>query len=230
MINFFSIRKLRFFFRDYWVALVTLAALCIITFLVFVSYKIYKESKNRLDILQSEVALLKNRSDTLRYNKTLTEDQITEYNKILTLLIPEAEDYFSIIYALETISQKTGFNIVSYSITLSRVTPEKLSIAIEGKGNLDSFLVFLQNYEFAGGRLITSEKIEFSGVNFTNTKVALNFYNKKFTFNEAVVPQLTNKEIERLEQIKKKIQISFKESDSDLSNDPGSYSKDENPF
>ena len=63
-----------------------------------------------------------NRSDTLQFNKTLTEDQIVVYNKILTTLIPETEDYFSIIYALETISQNTGFSIVSYTINLSNTS------------------------------------------------------------------------------------------------------------
>jgi len=191
------------------------------------SYKTYKETRNDLDVLSEEVKLLKNRSDTLQYNKTLTEDQIVVYNKILTALIPETEDYFSIIYALETISQNTGFSIVSYTINLSSISREKLSINIEGRGNPDDFKRFLNSYKFAGGRLITSERIEFSGVNFTNTRVALNFYSKKFTFNESVVPQLTKQDVAKLEDIKKKIKISFKNEETSTK---AEYEIKNNPF
>lgn len=222
-----NIRRIKYFIRDYWSTLVTILSLVVIFMLVSFSYKTFKESKNQLDILQEEVALLKNRSDTLKYNKTLTEDQLTTYNKILTSLIPETEDYFSIIYALETIAQQTGFEIVTYTINLSRTSPEKMSINVEGRGNLTSFLNFLQNYEYTGGRLITSERIEFSGVSFTNTRVALNFYNKKFTFNESVIPQLSQKDIAKLEEIKNKVQITFKEEGEDAASD---YETKSNPF
>ena len=94
MINLVNIRKIRYFIRDYWPTLLTLAALGVVTLLIMVSYKTFKESKNDLDVLTEEVKLLKNRSDTLQFNKTLTEDQIVVYNKILTTLIPETEDYF----------------------------------------------------------------------------------------------------------------------------------------
>jgi len=227
MIKFYNIKKLRYLIRDYWPTFITIIALFIIVILLFFSYKTYRDSKEEADILGEEVTLLKNRSDTLKYNKSLTEDQITVYNKVLTSLIPESEDYFSIIYALETISQKTGFNIVSYTINLSNTSREKLSLNIEGKGNLDAFKNFLSSYEFMGGRLVTSERIEFSGANFTNTRVGLNFYAKKFSFNEAVVPQLSKDDIDKLESIKQKIQISF--TDSAPSTD-GTYDTKSNPF
>lgn len=227
MINLVNIRKIRYFIRDYWPTLLTLAALGVVALLIMASYKTYKESKNDLDVLTEEVKLLKNRSDTLQFNKTLTEDQIVVYNKILTTLIPETEDYFSIIYALETISQNTGFSIVSYTINLSNISREKLSINIEGRGNPDDFKRFLDAYKFSGGRLITSERIEFSGVNFTNTRVSLNFYSKKFTFNESVVPQLTKGDVAKLEEIKKKIKISFKDEEAPTKEE---YEVKDNPF
>ena len=227
MTKFYNVKKLRYLLRDHWLTFVTIGALFIIVILLFSSYKTYKDSKEELTILKEEVNLLKNRSDTLKYNKSLTEDQITVYNKILASLIPESEDYFSIIYALETISQKTGFNIVSYTINLSGTSREKLTLNIEGKGDLEAFKNFLNNYEFMGGRLVTSEQIEFSGANFTNTKVGLNFYAKKFTFNEAVVPQLRKEDVDKLEAIKQKIQISF--TDNAPSTD-GEYDTKANPF
>ncbi|OGK62457.1 hypothetical protein A2334_05470 [Candidatus Roizmanbacteria bacterium RIFOXYB2_FULL_38_10] len=227
MKNLINIRKIKFFLRDYWSTILTLVSIVVIILLVSSSYKSFKELSNQQAILKEEVNLLKNRSDTLKFNKSLTEDQIIIYNKILTSLIPESEDYFSVIYALETISQKTGFSITSYTINLSKSSREKMSIIIEGRGSLSAFLIFLRNYEYTGGRLITSEKIEFSGVNFTNTKVSLNFYSKKFTFNESVIPQLSKKDIEKLEQIKQKVQITLKEDESDT---PQEYETKDNPF
>lgn len=220
-------RKIRFFFKDYWSTVLTLVSLVVILFLISLSYKNFKESGDQLTILQAEVNLLKNRSDTLKYNKSLTEDQIVAYNQILTSLIPEQEDYFSIIYALETIGSKTGFEIVGYTINLYKASREKISITIEGKGNVQSFLTFLKNYSYMGGRLITSERIEFSGTDFTNTKVALNFYSKQFTFNESVIPQLSKEDITKLESIKNKVQVSFLENEDEESTD---YETKSNPF
>ena len=73
MINLVNIRKIRYFVRDYWPTLLTLLSLGIIILLIMASYKTYKESKNDLDVLSEEVKLLKNRSDTLQFNKALTE-------------------------------------------------------------------------------------------------------------------------------------------------------------
>lgn len=212
--------------RDYWSTLITVASLVILLVLISASYTTYKQSTNQLAVLQDEVKLLKNRNDTLNYNKTLTADQIETYNKILSTLIPESEDYFSIIYALETISKKTNFQIVAYTIGLSASAPDKIAITVEGKGSTQEFKQFLDGYEFTGGRLVTSEQIEFSGTT-TNTKVALNFYNKKYAFGETVVPQLSKADIAQLDEIKNKIQVSF--ADSSTTNNT-SYETKENPF
>lgn len=211
--------------RDYWSTLLTVVSLIVIFFLVSASYKTYKESTNQLDVLKEEVNLLKNRTDTLKYNKQLTADQILEYNKVLTSLIPDSEDFFSIIYALETISKQTNFEIVSYTVNLPKTSPEKIPIIVEGRGDTAAFLNFLQNYEFTGGRLVTSEKIQFSGTSYTNTRVTLNFYNKKFAFNQTVIPQLTKQDIDQLETIKSKIRISYGQNSTDTE-----YETKSNPF
>ncbi|PIY68590.1 hypothetical protein COY90_05120 [Candidatus Roizmanbacteria bacterium CG_4_10_14_0_8_um_filter_39_9] len=225
MNNTISVRKIRYFIKDYWGVIATVVSLSVVALLVFSVYASYKQTNNNLEIIVQEVALLKNRTDALRYNKALTEDQITTYNQILTMLIPETEDYFSIIYALDEISTQTGFNIVGYTVDFLHSTREKITITVEGRGNIDSFLNFLQNYQFEGGRLVTSEKIQFSG-SVTTTKVSLNFYNKKFTFNESVVPQLNKKDLDRLESIKQKISVSFKNGSAQ----PQEYETKNNPF
>ncbi len=221
-----NLRKIRYFMRDYWSTVLTVCSLFVIFLLISFSWKSYKQSRDQLDILKAEVDMLKNRSDTLKYNKSLTEDQLVSYNRLLSALIPDSEDYFSMIYALETIAEKTEFEIVGYTINLSKSSPEKTLIFVEGRGNYMTFLEFLKNYEYAGGRLITSEKIEFSGVGFTNTRIALNFYSRRFAFNENVVPQLTKKDIEKLEEIKKKVQVTFKEDEGT----DDTYETNSNPF
>lgn len=225
--NLVNIRKIKLFLRDYWSTLATLVSLVVLIVLISVTYANYKESQNQLDVLTEEVKLLKNRNDTLNYNKSLSANDIEVYNKILSTLIPESEDYFSIIYALETISQKTGFRIIGYQVNLSKTSPEKLAISVEGKGSSGDFLKFLNNYEFAGGRLVTSEKIEFSGGGSSNTKVALNFYNKQYAFGQTVVPQLTQKDIDQLNAIKQKVQVTL--TDTAETTD-AEYETTTNPF
>ena len=96
-------------------------------------------------------------------------------------------------------------------------------------GNADSFLLFLQTYQFAGGRLVTSDNIQYGGENQGNTKVTLTFYNKQFTFNESVqTPKLLKTEIDKLAAIKQKIKFQF--SSSGYQSVGTEYTTKSNPF
>ena len=202
--------KIDRFIRDQWRLLISIFICAILFVLVLVFYHTYNAQKDDVDLLSREVQLLKDRSDTLKQNMALTQDQIKSYNALLASLIPETEDYFSIIYALEDISQSTGFTITNYNIAVSNGAPEKLTLDVGGTGNADAFLNFLRDYQFSGGRLITSDKIQFSGGQNGATKIALTFYSKRFAFNETVqVPALTKAEISRLQDIKSKIHVEF---------------------
>ena len=57
--------------------------------------------------------------------------------------------------------------------------------------------------------------------------MSLNFLQQKFTFNESVVPQLTKGDVAKLEEIKKKIKISFKEEEVPTKEE---YEVKDNPF
>jgi len=214
---------------DQWTLLLSFGVFILLIGIVFIFFARFNDQKKEVDLLTGEVNMLKNRFDTLKYNKSLTQDQIKEYNTLLASLVPETEDFFSIIYALEQISLVSQFAITDYTIDVGKTTRERLTITAEGVGNPESFLTFLQEYQFAGGRLVTSDKIQYSGANSTNTRVVLNFYSKQFTFNESVqVPQLSKEEIAKLEVIKRKVRFQF--SSSGYQSVSTEYPLKNNPF
>lgn len=213
MILPFRFYKLRRILIDQWSLFVSLLVFMLLFMVVFIFYARFNAQKKEVDLMNGEVTMLKNRFNTLKFNKSLTEDQIKEYNKLLASLIPETEDFFSIIYALEEISNESQFIITGYEIDIGKTTKEKITITAEGKGDSESFLNFLQKYQFAGGRLVTSDQIQYGGINAGNTKITLNFYNKRFAYNETVqVPQLSKEEIQKLDDIKSKIKFQFSSS------------------
>ncbi len=161
--------------------------------------------------------MLKNRYDTLKYNKTLTADQIKEYNKLLVELIPESEDFFSIIVALDKISADSHFMVTDYVLNMKDSGKDKLTITVMGNGDTEAFRSFLEKYQFGGGRLITSNKIEYGGTTSTDTKITLNFYSKRFAFNETLqVGLLSQAELDRLNSIRKKISMQYISSQSTI--------------
>ena len=221
--------KIKRILIDQWTVFVSFGVFVLLFFIVFIFYARFNAQKKEVELMTGEVQLLKNRFDTLKYNKSLTEDQIKEYNKLLASLVPETEDFFSIIYALEQISNASQFAITNYTIDVGTSTRERLTLTIEGKGDTNSFLAFLQEYQFAGGRLATSDKISYGGATAGNTKVTLTFYSKRFTFNESVqVPQLSKDDIAKLEAIKQKIKFQF--SSSGYQSVSTDYPQKNNPF
>lgn len=200
--------------------------LMIIFFLLVFSGRSYLEQRTKTGSLKGEISVLKNRADVIAGSKKVAEDQIDEYTNILSTLIPNAEDYFSLIYTLEKLSRDTGFIITNYTVNLSQKTSEKLSLTVEGQGDANSFIDFLKNYQFSGGRLITSEKIEFSSKENIGTKVALNFYNKKVDSLQTIPPQLTINDVKLLSEIRGKISLNFMPEVAVVEN----YPRKTNPF
>jgi len=208
---------------------VSIGVLLVLFSVVFLFYMRFNTTRKEVDLMNNEVNLLKRRYDTLKYNKSLTQDQIIDYNKLLASLVPETEDFFSIIYALEEVSSVSKFNITTYVIDVGNTTNERIVLSVEGSGNPDSFLTFLQEYQFAGGRLITSDKIQYGGGSSQNTRVTLTFYNKRFTFNESVqVPQFSKEELAALDVINKKVKFEFSSSGYQTINTD--YPINTNPF
>lgn len=225
-VHLYIIKKI---LRDQWALVVSLFVFILLCVIVFIFYARFNKQKAEVELLTNKVQLLKERYDTLKYNTSLSQDQIKEYNALLTHLIPEAEDYFSIIYALEKISSVSQLAITDYTVNVSKTDREQLTLTVDGKGDPESFLTFLEEYQFAGGRLVTSDKIQYGGGVAGNVRIALSFYSKRFIPNESTTAsRLSEKEIAKLETIKQKVKFEFSAGDSSsVSTD---YSTKTNPF
>ncbi|MBI5127123.1 hypothetical protein HZA76_01565 [Candidatus Roizmanbacteria bacterium] len=179
-----------------------------------------KTLNNDIGRLQSKAAFFQN---TLPSTEKLDEDV-----KLLNKLIPNIEDYFSIIYSLETLSQKTGFVITGYSVNIGKSSPNKLKLSVTGVGDTNSFMKFLDEYNFEGGRLITSDKIELNPQLTGSIRIDLTFYSKTTSTGVGEITQ-DKKTFQELEAIKEKVNFEFSEAspegDFDLT-----YPRKTNPF
>lgn len=227
-IDYFLLKQLRF--HTLYIVCVLLFIVCTIAIAVMLDvYK--KESDAKVAVLKAEINELQQKKDFINYRKDLDEDSldnIETINNSLTQLFPETEDYFSVIIALERLSQKTNFIISSYTINLQSSTPEKLSLVITGQGDRESFLRFLQNYNFAGGRLITIDKISYTTDEFSGTKLGINVYHGK-TVNKDTIPVLSKEEQLLLQTIRQKMTFNVKSEASNIQ-DSVDYPTKEIPF
>ncbi len=136
-------------------------------------------SQQRIQKLETEIRELEKKKTILFSSSGESPQSLTEDVQVMTKLIPEVEDYFSIIYALDKLSQQTGFLVTSYTIDLKNSNASKLALTISGIGNTETFTNFLQNYTFGGERLITNENISLGQKDSGTFGLILNFYNKK---------------------------------------------------
>src|SRR3972149_9523987 len=71
----------------------------------------------KVDVLKKDISSLQSRFNLLN---SVAADSASLDNdiKLLNSLIPNIEAYFSLIYALDALSRKTGFVITSYSVNM----------------------------------------------------------------------------------------------------------------
>lgn len=184
--------------------------------------------KLKIDSLKAENAVLLNKVTLM--NSLVPQSEILDEDvKFLNTLIPNVEDYFSIIYALEKLSQKSGFMITSYTVNVKTSTSEKLKISVTGVGNSQSFVNFLKDYNFSGGRLITSDKIQLDPNFFGSLKIDLSFYSKKTIAGDKLEVSPSSSIYKELETLKTKVNFSFNDNATTDSSDLN-YPKKSNPF
>ncbi|MCL4364177.1 hypothetical protein M1328_02975 [Patescibacteria group bacterium] len=194
-----------------------------------------KISIDKIFQTDTEISTLSSDINNLQRKLTLFQTVIPSSQKLdedvqlLNGLIPNTEDYFSVIYALETLSQKTGFNIIGYSVNINKSTAEKLQLTVTGVGDSNSFLKFLDNYNYAGGRLITSNKIELNPQISGSIKLDLTFYNKKTDSSNSDLTNVNSQAFKDLEAIKQKVSFDFNQASESSSLDLN-YPKKNNPF
>ncbi|MEK7634172.1 MAG: hypothetical protein AAB437_04995 [Patescibacteria group bacterium] len=178
-------------------------------------------SKVELSQLQNKLNLM---------NTTIpSSDKLDEDVRLLNGLIPNLEDYFSIIYALEKLSRKSNFIVTSYSVTVGESTAQKLKLNVTGTGDSQSFINFLKDYNFGGGRLITSDKIQLDPDFFGSIKIDLTFYTKKVPISQNLETTPDEKVFKELEVLKSKVNFSFEENSASGTPD-FNYPKKRNPF
>lgn len=150
--------------------------------------------------------------------------------KFLNSLVPNAEDYFSIIYSLEKLSQKTGFIIVAYNVNMTTTKKGELKMSVSGVGDTVAFMNFLENYNFGGNRLITSDSISLSPDLPDAIKINLTFYTKKVSTSLTTDFNINKKIFEDLASLKKKINFTYDENTIDESTMMINYEKKTNLF
>lgn len=163
------------------------------------------EMDAKIKTTQAKIDELTAKRTTLRAVIGESTASLDEDLQVMSTIIPDAEDYFSIINALESLSQKTNFRIDSYSINLLASTSNKLSLTVIGTGDNEAFLTFLSKYQLDGGRLITAEHIGIDPSETGGIRLDLNFYNKKASSDIASGSAAAAPSIAELNDIKSKV-------------------------
>ena len=93
---------------------------------------------------------------------------------LLDKLIPNEENYFQVISALNRLENQTGAIIHSYSINLNETTEKKLSLLLTVGGDEESIADLLERYLYSSGRLITNGEVTVSFDNLSSFSFAVN--------------------------------------------------------
>ncbi|MBI4009080.1 hypothetical protein HY357_02510 [Candidatus Roizmanbacteria bacterium] len=204
------------------ITLTVLIILGIVGTVIFVVQ--YQESISKTAALETEIAKLNKKKELVDFKNQVIQGEfdLDLINTLLTQLVPNQEDFFSIIVAFEKLSAQTNFVITAYTINLAN-SEGKLSITIEGTGDPDSFLSFLKEYNLGGGRLITIDKLEFAQESFTGSKISINVYSGKATGAE-VLTALTEEDRKLIAKVLDKVQVEIK------SEEIVEYPTKQNPF
>lgn len=220
-----DIYTLRLIKENFLYLFLLLFSALIIFFLIFYQINNFSQYTQKINLLNKEIGNLEKKDNVL---STLKPNDINQLIFILDQLLPGSEDYFSIIYALETISQKSGFRITSYSISLNDQQKDQISIKVGGEGDSRTFLKFLETYQFKGGRLITIDSVNFSPKSFRN-QLVLNFYTKNLNnLRESEILTINKKTIYLLKRINS--ELKFSQRKEDLEEKYPEYSVKADPF
>jgi len=201
----------------------------VILFLVIPFFQQTLENKQKINDLNNEINLLTSKKNNLKLFAQ-NDLNIEKAIKILNYLVPNEEDYFSILYALEKLSGKTGLLITSYVINLSDKNPNRLRLTVTGLGDINTFLDFLKEYNFGGGRLITSDNLSLNFQQQSEFKIDLIFYNQKI--NTKNLSNLTIDDptfFKKINELLAKTEFVLKESSEEAFLDIN-YPRKTNPF
>lgn len=143
MLSPLNSNSLKYVVQEHFSSLIILMVIPVLLFFCIMSSNSYFDSKAKLQTLTEENDKLQKDLTIIKLSNQSLKDDIDDFNKVLAMIIPETEDYFSIILALERLSQQTGFVIYKYNINLLSSNRDKIALVIEGEGDAKSFLQFI---------------------------------------------------------------------------------------
>lgn len=173
---------LRRLIKENIIYLISLLFILSIYFIFFInSINRINQIETKIKITKGEIESLKIKTQLINYKEEIKKENIdiNKVNQLLFQLIPDNEDYFSVIFALEKLSEQTGFIIFNYSVDINQLTKDRLNLVVEGFGSKESFFNFLNSYRYQGGRLLTIDKIEYEGKESIKAKLNIYLYNAK---------------------------------------------------
>ena len=92
---------------------IVLGILLIVALLFIPSYFVndYIANKEKINQLDEELRLIQSKRNALVFLSSSKSENLDDYYNLVTSLIPDSENYFSILYALDNLSEITNFKI-----------------------------------------------------------------------------------------------------------------------
>ncbi len=195
-----------------------------------VSFGVQKltSDNQQLDQIHTDISSLQKRQ-AMANSPYADPQKLQEDLTLLNELIPNSEDFFSIIYSLNKLSQQTNFNILNYTVNLRQSNRNKINITLVGSGDNETFIKFLKAYNFDGGRLITSDNIEVTPQQSGAININVSFYNQSVPKSNGVVSSFDPKIFSDLENLKSKIDFNLSEASPEATQN-ADYPRSSNPF
>lgn len=187
----------------YYAGVAAIWAVAVIFFVAFaVLFFFSMNTYNEVQLAKDDLDTKKTEASYITLAEELAQSKVNGYNDLLRLLIPESEDYFSIIASLERMSIRTGLKITRYNLNLPTAGQEKFTLTIVGTVQIDELPRFLNTYKFGTRRLVTIENIQVTNQPENNVRFTMNFYSKPVTgSNFSQVASLSQEDLDIMEQI-----------------------------
>ncbi len=194
-------------------------------------FGLYDTTRVKLNQTNEEIDAITKRLTVLRTLSQRNTKELEDNLEIMNSLIPNSEDYFSIIYALDQLSQKTGFAVNSYTVDLTASRKDRLALSVSGIGDPQTFLSFLREYNTGGGRLITADTIQLESSNNSAIKLQLYFYSKAASEDSAMAGVNYEEILRNFDTIRSKVSVSIANNGSENGIEPESEVRGKsNPF
>ena len=190
-------------------AIYVIALLFVFTLFIFIAISWgneYFNYRSKIHVAKAEIEDLSRRKTKLDNLIMYNLPEIKDFNIILSRLVPESEDYFSIVYALDKLSKDTGFILTDYGIVFADSPQNTINLSVNGNGDENTFSKFVDYYNFESGRLITMSDFDFNnkGVQYA---FSFNFYNNKIPKEVIDVTSIPEKDLKFMRDLKNKYNL-----------------------